>query len=177
MTIGSARRGVLVLWVLCLLGAPADGQDKRERPAAEGAWKGVIVYVAAEQEVEIAVELFLDARGVPGGLIDIPTKPIEHEPLSNVRFEGNRVSWELRRQTGTFLYDGTLAADRNEISGRYFERGKTFDFSLKRSDPAAKEPPAVHPTLHTLSATGAELKERFNADAGKVRLVLLLSPG
>lgn len=168
-----AGRGIaVVLWMLCLASSPVWGQGS---PGIEGTWRGVILYAPAELEVEIAVALSKDAQGGLAGSIDIPTKPIDGEPLSDIFFDGTRISWELRRQTGSFLYDGTLSADGKQISGRYFERGETYDFSLERSDPAA--PPTVTPVIHALSTTGAELRERFNADTGKIRLVMLLSPG
>jgi hypothetical protein len=162
------------LSVLCLVCPVAWGLA---RPAVEGSWEGVIVYAPAELEVEIAVELFQDAMGKLAGLVDVPTKPIDDEPLSNLRFDGTRISWELRRDSGTFLFEGTLSADGQEIRGRSIDRGKAYDFSLRRRDPAAPESKPVPPALHPLSATGAELKERFNGDSGNVRLVMLLSPG
>jgi hypothetical protein len=168
------RRGANALLFLCLACPPAWGQS---RPAIEGTWEGALVYVPAEQEVDIIVDLFQDSRGVLAGLIDVPTKPIEDEPLANVRFDGSRISWELQRDSGTFPYEGTLSADGQEIRGRSTDRGKTVEFWLKRRDPGAPERVRVNPPLHTHSATGAELKERFNADAGTVRLVMLLSPG
>lgn len=171
MTDRTSHRGGVVLWVLCLACAPAWAQV---RPDVEGTWAGVIVYAPAELEVEIAVELSRDAKGALAGSIDIPTKPIDGEPLSDIFVEGNRISWELRRETGSFLFEGTLSADGSRISGRYLERGEFYDFSLQRSGPAA---PAVQPAIHPLSASGAELRERFNADVGNVRLVMLLSPG
>jgi hypothetical protein len=163
--------------LLLVLGFPCPLVWGQDRPAVEGSWEGAVVYVPAELEVEIFVDLFQDSRGVLAGLIDIPTKPIEDEPLSNLRFEGSRISWELQRDSGTFPYEGTLSADGREIRGTSADRGKTVEFWLKRRDPGAPERVRVQPPLHTLSATGAELKERFNADAGNVRLVMLLSPG
>jgi hypothetical protein len=174
MRIRTIAAGAAALLVLVLACPRAWGED---RPDVAGSWEGVVVYAPAELEVEIAVELFQDATGKLAGLIDVPTKPIDDEPLANVRFDGTRVSWELRRDSGTFPYEGTLSADGKEIRGRSIDRGKTVDFWLKRRDPGAPERVPVNPPLHTLSATGAELKERFNADAGKVRLVMLLSPG
>lgn len=166
--------GAAVFAALCLVCPSAWGQ---ESPAVEGSWEGVVVHVPAELEVEIAVELFRDATGKLAGLIDIPTRPIDDEPLANVRLDGNRISWELRRDSGTFPFEGTLSADGNEIRGKNHDRGKALDFTLRRRDPAAPAPKTVSPPLHTLSANGAELRERFNRDAGNVRLVMLLSPG
>jgi hypothetical protein len=153
------------------------GQD---RPAVEGSWQGAIFYVPAEQELEESIELFQDARGVLAGVVNVPVKPIENEPLSAVRFDGKQISWELKRESGTFPYVGTLSADGNEISGQLTDRGKTYPFTFHRRDPAvadAANTAPVHPPLHPLAASGAELKAAFNGDAGKVRLVLLLSPG
>lgn len=172
--IRTAWRGAVLL---LLLGLSCPVLRAQDRPTVEGSWEGAIVYVPAELEVEIFVDLFQDSRGVLAGLIDIPTKPIEDEPLANIRLDGNRISWELQRDSGTFPYEGTLSADGQEIRGRSVDRDKTVEFWLKRRDPAAPERVRVNPPLQILSATGAELKERFNADAGKVRLVMLLSPG
>lgn len=172
--IRAAWRGAVLLLLPGLACPVLWAQD---RPAVEGSWEGAVVYVPAELEVEIFVDLFQDSRGVLAGLIDIPTKPIEDEPLANLRLDGSRISWELQRDSGTFPYEGTLSADGQEIRGRSVDRDKTVEFWLKRRDPGAPERVRVNPPVHTLSATGAELKEKFNADAGKVRLVMLLSPG
>src|SRR5687768_132288 len=131
------RGSVVILWMLCLASSPAWSQG---RPGVEGTWRGVILYAPAELEVEVAVTLSKDAQGGLAGSIDIPTKPIHGEPLSDIFFDGTRISWELRRQTGSFLFDATLSADGKQISGRYFERGEVYDFSLERSDPAAPTP-------------------------------------
>ena len=173
MTVRASRSGVIALWVVCAC-IPVWGQ---ERPAVEGTWDGAIFYVPAEQELEESVELFQDARGVLGGVVNVPVKPIENEPLSAVQFDGKQISWELKRASGVFPYVGTLSADGNEITGQLNDRGKTYQFTFRRRDPAAGEAVPVHPPIHPLAASGAELKAAFNSDAGKVRLVLLLSPG
>lgn len=167
------RRGLLAL---CLGLLAASGARGEAAPAAEGSWDGVIVYTPAVAEVEISIELFRDYAGALKGLIDIPTKPIDDEPLSALAADGRKVSWELRRETGTFVYQGELSADGREIRGRYFERGKTYDFTLARRD-ATPGPAPAPAEVHTLSASGEELKARFNQDQGSVRLILLLSPG
>ncbi len=161
---------VLFLWPV----SPLLGEG---RVAVEGMWEGAIVYTAAEQEVDFRLHLFLDARGVLAGLIDIPTKPVEGEPLGGLRLDGSAISWELVRDSGTFPFTGTVTADGSEIRGTCSDRGRTVEFWLRRLDPAAAEPVRVSPPVLSLAANGAELKERFNADAGKVRLVMLLSPG
>ena len=175
MTIGTRGVGGVLLLALFFTCPPASWAQSPS--SVEGSWEGAVVYVPAELEVDIHVDLFRDSRGVLAGLIDIPTKPIEDEPLANIQLAGDRISWELVRDSGTFPYEGTLSADGREIRGRSEDRGKTVEFWLKRRDPGAPERVRVEPPVHSLAATGAELKERFNADAGKVRLVMLLSPG
>lgn len=174
MTIGMRVMGGVLLLALGFTCPAVRGQNP---PSIEGSWEGAVVYVPAELEVDIYVDLFRDSRGVLAGLIDIPTKPIEDEPLAGIQVAGDRISWELVRDSGTFPYEGTLSADGREIRGRSEDRGKTVEFWLKRRDPGAPERVRVEPPVHSLAATGAELKEKFNADAGKVRLVMLLSPG
>jgi hypothetical protein len=174
MMIRAAWKGAVLL---LLLGLACPVLWAQNRTIVEGTWEGLVIYEPAVFEVEQSIDLFQDSRGVLAGLIDVPIKPIEDEPLSAIRFDGKQISWELVRDSGTFRYEGTLSDDRNEIRGQFSDRGKVYPFWLRRTDPSAGEPPRVQPPLHTLSATGAELKERFNRDAGKVRMILLLSPG
>src|SRR5688572_131217 len=112
MMIRTAWRGVVLLLLFCLTCPPSWGQD---RTTIEGTWQGMVIYDPAVFEVEQTIELFKDARGVLAGLIDVPVKPIEDEPLSAIRFDGKQISWELVRDSGTFRYEGTLSEDRNEI--------------------------------------------------------------
>jgi hypothetical protein len=53
-------------------------------------------------------------------------------------------------------FDGELSADGRTISGKLLEDGKTFEFGLQR--------------------IGEEVRELFNRDQDKLRLVILLSP-
>ena len=59
--------GMAAILVSCFTCLPAWGQG---RSTVEGSWEGALVYVPAEQEVEIIVDLFQDSRGVLAGLID-----------------------------------------------------------------------------------------------------------
>lgn len=180
MTIRTGLCGgsALLLLVFVLVSAGAAGAaEGQARFDVLGSWDGVIVYVPAEQEVEIAIELVQDVMGRLGGLIDIPVKPIDDEPLAALSLAGDQISWELRRDSGTFPFKGTLSADGKEIRGRCEDRGKSYEFWLKKRDPAAPAAVPVQPPLVSLSPSGAELKARFEADRGNVRLVMLLSPG
>ena len=172
---GSSWLVIVPLLAAVAGGAPLAGAGAR--PTALGSWKGIIVYAPAELEVEIGIELFQGSDGILSGSIDIPTKPIHGEPLAAIEAQGDAISWELRRASGTFIYRGTLSADGDEIHGTYHERGKVYPFSLERYVPTVSDAEPAAPPLHTLSATAEELRARFNQDVGNVRLVLLLSPG
>ena len=75
-------------------------------------------------------------------------------------------------------FTGKLAAGGATMSGDFFEGGRNHvPLVLRRIGDAGsprQEPPLAPVT--TLSAGSEELKAAFNRDAGKVRLVLLLSP-
>lgn len=153
-------------------------------PSAEGLWQGVIFYRRAEVEVDITVELARTAQGEWVGTIDIPNQKLEYHPLESTQVNGRDVSFVLsrfsRHANATIVspFQGRLAEDGRTIEGEFVEGGKNrMPFLLERKGPAGSErvqPPAA--SLHALSASGEELKTAFNRDAGKTRLVLLLSP-
>jgi hypothetical protein len=182
MNFGTPRLlAVLFALVTCLPAAAAA--RAAERPV-EGLWQGLIVYKPAELEVDVTVELARTPQGALAGTIDIPNQKLAYQPLSDVRVEGDAVSFVLSRysihtkSTVVSPFHGTLSADGREIRGEFVEGGQNHvPFALRRAGEAGGErqaPPA--PPLTVLAAAGDELKAAFNRDAGKVRLVLLVSP-
>lgn len=152
---------------------------------AEGLWEGALLPRKGEVEVELVVELAYDAQGRPVGTISFPYADIHLLSLDEVKVDGSSVSFAFNRfsanarQEVRSVFHGTLSADGQTIRGEFVEGGKnTYPFVLERKGDAGSErpqPPASRPVLD-LSDNGAELKEAFNREVDKVRLVYLFSP-
>ncbi|HXO20080.1 MAG TPA: hypothetical protein VOA87_09170 [Thermoanaerobaculia bacterium] len=152
--------------------------------SAEGLWQGLLMYKPAELEVDVIVELAKDAKGAWVGTLDLPNQNLKFHPLENIRIDGSAVYFEFNRfaQKAQVMvetpFTGTLSADGKTISGDFFEGKKNhLALTLKKVGEAGTErTEAPRAPVTNLSDDYHELKARFNADAGKVRLILLLSP-
>lgn len=173
-------RAALVAALLALL-VPAVA------PAAtpEGLWEGALLLKPGELEVEVVVELARDAAGRLVGTISLPWSDIPMAPLQEVKADGSSISFAFTRfsQRANMevrsTFDGTLSADGKTIRGELLEGGKNkYSCVLERTGEAGDErpQPAASAPVLTLSDAGGELKEAFNRDADKVRLVFLISP-
>lgn len=163
---------------------PAPAASAASAANIEGLWQGTLIYKKAELEADVLVELARDAKGKWVGTIDVPNQQMKFHPLDNIRIDGSAVYFEFNRfaQKAQVMvetpFTGTAAADGSTITGDFYE-GKTnhVPLVLKRIGGAGSERPEPRlAEVHPLAADGAELRALFNHDAGKVRLVLLLSP-
>jgi hypothetical protein len=152
-------------------------------PDFTGLWRGLIVYSHAEKEFELVVEIFHGAGGTLQGTVDLPSERISYRPLRNVVVAGRRLSVEflndseVRGPAATFKLDGELGPDGKTMHGTFVELGGRIPFELERQgEPGSERPPAVIAAVQPLAESADELKTAFNREAGKVRLVLLLSP-
>lgn len=152
--------------------------------SAEGLWEGAIFVQRGWLEVELMVELFQGGPTGWSGNADLPTQGLQFVPLSGVSVAADRkVAFEIHRPAEgaaaamDVRFDGELSADGRTISGRFLEDGKALEFALQRIGEAGMDRPVpAHPDLHLLAGRGDELKELFNRDQDKLRLVILLSP-
>lgn len=150
----------------------------------EGLWQGTLIYKRAELEADVFVELAKDAQGKWGGTMDVPNQGMQFHPLENVRVTGSELYFEFNRfakKAGVTVetpFTGTVSADGTTITGDFYEGRKNhIPLTLKRIGYAGDDRPQPRkPELRPLSDSGAELREAFNRDAGKTRLVMLLSP-
>jgi pimeloyl-ACP methyl ester carboxylesterase len=162
-------------------GAGAGAGGDAAAPA-EGLWEGTLVYKPGEMEVDVVVELARDGGGKWVGTIDVPNQNMKFFPLANIRAGGDNVSWQLNRFSDKAdvvvetPFTGKVAD--GVMSGDFFEGGRNHvPLVLRRVGEAGsprEEPPPAPLTI--LSEGAGELKAAFNRDAGKTRLVLLLSP-
>jgi hypothetical protein len=167
---------------------PATAVAPAAAPAAlppdfTGLWQGLIVYRPAESEFDLVVDIFRDATGALAGTVDLPSERIRDRPLRNVAVDGRRLSMEflndseVRGPNAVFRLEGELAGDGASMRGAFVEAGGRMPFVLeRRGEPGSERPPETRSPITVLSAGGDELKAAFNREAGRVRLVLLLSP-
>lgn len=169
--------------------APAPPLPPQAAPATpvphspEGLWEGEIFIQRGWLEVELLVELFQGGPAGWAGNADLPTQGLQFVPLSTISVEKPRISFEIHRPAEGGVaavdvrFEGELSADGRTLAGKFLEEGKTFDFALRRIGEAGIDRPApAAPELRMLSDRGEELRELFNREQDKLRLVLLLSP-
>lgn len=167
---------------------PSDSQPVDPlAPTLQGIWQGWIVYAEGEIELDMLVELAPGEGGEMGGNIDIPSQRMEFYPLTTVEQDGARVKLEFfrdseRTKNARYLFEGELGdgGDRIEgmFTGWYDDDGRNHvPFVLERTgDAFDPRPERTTAPLESMADSGSELQERFNQDADKVRLVVLLSP-
>lgn len=168
--------------VLCALLVPV--------PAAaaglEGLWDGLMIFTRGEAEVEFTLEVARATDGKLVGTIDIPSQHLHYRQLDAVTLAGDQgafsFTWMLPGvpSNTSVSFSGMLSTDGQRFDGVVVESdapGVSSPFRMKRlGEPGAPRKELRPAAVRPLSPAGAELKEAFNADAGKTRLVLLLSP-
>lgn len=176
------RKTAFVLPEKTLTPDPKGGEDKRIA-SAEGLWEGEVYFQRGWLEVELLVELFQGGPTGWAGNTDLPRIGLEFYPLTSPAVDGRKVSFEihhdaeLERNTIHARFEGELSEDGKTIAGTFTEEGKAHDFALRRiGEAGADRPVPVHPDLQLLSRGSEELRDRFNREQDKLRLILLLSP-
>ncbi len=138
-----------------------------------GRWEGVIVLVAAEQEVDVTAD-FSQAGGQLKGQVWFPMNGDGAHEVAGLQIEGTRVSFAVHDADGLVTaFDGALSLDGASLQGTMKESGTAVPFSLHRV-PAPE--PAHEVSVSKLETNGFDLKKTFSADIGKVRMILLLDP-
>ncbi len=163
--------------------APAAAAPAGSAEAFSGLWLGAVVYEEAKKELEIVVELAPAAGGALAGTIDLPSFRIEYRPLEEVGVDGRAITFLFRHDSETrgakapFLFKGTLGEDGTTITGIFTEFVGEMPFRLERiGDAFSERPSRATPPVTPMAAGGAELRDAFNRDAGRVRMLLMLSP-
>jgi copper chaperone CopZ len=153
-----------------------ESSDSREARAT-GHWKGLIISDDEEVDASFHVARLDGERWV--GEIDVPSEGLVDYPLE-VTVNGDSLTMRI----GNAYLIGTVSEDGKSFAGVAWLGDDEAPITLERvGDPefsetflelerAAADPDAVG----ELSDDAGELRERFNQDTDKVRLVMLLAP-
>jgi hypothetical protein len=181
-----AQKVAFILPAAAPTSSPATPSPAPATPVAvgaEGLWEGEIFFQRGWLEVELLVELFQGGPAGWAGTADLPTEGLQFVPLNAISIAGPKVSFEIHRpaeggvEAVDVRFEGELSGDGRTIAGKFLQEGKTFEFALQRIGEAGMDrPEPAAPELRVLSDRGEELRELFNRDQDKLRLVLLLSP-
>ncbi|HEX4959679.1 MAG TPA: hypothetical protein VF173_02485 [Thermoanaerobaculia bacterium] len=138
-----------------------------------GHWQGAILVRPGEYEIDL--DLTLERCGERGwcGHLVLPTENSSPLDVLSIEVQGAVLSFRTRDAEGVDSeFKGTFSSDGQSIEGVIFEKERQAPFTLARAEQAS----TVRASVKTLSESGSELRETFNQDRGKVRLLLILSP-
>jgi pimeloyl-ACP methyl ester carboxylesterase len=149
MRMKAARDRIVTLIVILacglLLSAYGAGRHLEAKDAAvnevAGHWEGAISVMG--QKLIIKVDFAAD-ENVLSGTMDIPQQGVFQSPLTNIKYESQKIHFELPVPNAKADFDGVLAGD--EISGDFLQSGIEGSFNLKRTASKAdapEEPAAV----------------------------------
>jgi hypothetical protein len=164
---------LVILMVICCVQATAD-----QKINLGGRWDGSIVLVAAEQEVDVVVN-FDEGVEQPRGELWFPMTSGQVHKVEDLKLKPPHVSFSVRDNDGVVSsFDGDLSADGSTLRGTFKESSRVMSFMLRRGKvaPAGKEAIAPFGASINKLDDSADLIKKFNSEAGKVRVILVLNP-
>lgn len=122
----SVKKGFSLFVILLLCGCSSTLAPSGNNRVS-GSWHGAITM--PEQALYISVHL-QQASGEWSGRIDIPQQRLTGFPLTNIKVEGDSITFVILGIPGEPTFDGQLASGR--ISGEYRQGGERNAFDLGR---------------------------------------------
>jgi hypothetical protein len=168
---------LLVTFWPAALPCRADGTDP------VGRWNVVVSVEPESVEVDFTVDLLRDQAGNWTGRFSSPIHEIQDRPLKEVTVAGSQVSfkfdtWLRAREPKRpiLAFAGEMKPGGNRIEGTTDQEEGVVSFYMTR-ETSQSTSKGSHPLPQLdLLASSADLKEAFNRDRGKVRLLQLYSP-
>jgi len=167
------HKSLRIIIPLVLLSSLSLQAQKPVPPLLDGHWEGVIVAAPAEMEVDVEID-FARAGEMLQGHLSFPTQGKKTYEVQDLQLRDHAVSFKVvDEQNIADFFDGMLSQDSAEIIGTMTESPRRVHFSLRRREAM---PSDFLPAVLRVADDGAELRQAFNADAGHVRLLMILSP-
>lgn len=168
------RKSLQLVVPLTLLSSLSLCAQGSALPHLDGHWEGVIVAVPAEMEADVEIDVDRAGEQLQGRL-GFPTQEKTYQILG-LLLRDRAVSFSVVDEQKTFsFFEGTVSDDGAEIIGKMTENRKSYPFTLWRRNPSSAREAFLPPVLR-LADDGAEIRRAFNADGGRVRLLMTLSP-
>jgi hypothetical protein len=163
----------LIVPFALLTSLPLQGQ-KPDLPRLEGHWEGTTVAVPGEMEADIEIDIARTGEKLQGRF-DFTTQGKTYE-IQDLLLRDHAVSFAVvdEHKVADF-FNGTISPDSSEITGKMTENLQSFPFTLHRREPTPDLADFLPPVLRVAN-DGAELRQAFNGDQGRVRLLMILSP-
>jgi hypothetical protein len=128
----------------------------------------------AQFEVAIEVDFSPAESGPLKGRLSFTTNGDLDRPVHSLSVQGRRVRFAVTDDDGVISsFDGWLSEDGSRIEGDLEESGAHYLFSLERIERDEPKPASRAP--RRLSKSGFELKELFNQERSRIRLLAILS--
>ena len=165
--------GIPLVWLAILGGLSAAGPAAGQALLA-GRWQGVTLIQPGQYEVAIEADFSPAEGGALKGHLSFTTNGDPNRPVQNLSVQGRRVRFAVTDDEGVVSsFDGWLSEDGSRLAGDLEEKGAHYLFNLERVEDGKPQP--AQPALRRLSKSGAELKEPFNQDRSRLRLIAVLS--
>lgn len=166
-------RKKLEAFFVLLMGFSPLATGETFRP--EGTWIGTIIVQRGQFEVDTRVVLRRAEDGTFRGAVTYPvTQGSREYTLEGIFSEGRRLEFISKDDRGIVSFFRAEFKDDDVLAGELTEGDQRVPFYLSRIPQEKKERPT--PVLLELDKQGTLLKSRFNEDADKVRLLMILSP-
>lgn len=165
-------RPLLTLAASALAAAAAHAAES----PIEGRWVGAILFEEGRIELDMVARI---DRGDDGGwsaAIDMPLVGVENRPVDSIEVAGAAVTlrFDLGDDGDERVLEGRLDSEGDTLTGTFTQGSRSSPVYLERRAAPSGPAPAVEVTELPPGLEG--LREQFERDRGRVRLLLLLSP-